>query len=372
MATGFIEWMFLDFREATIESQYGHLQVSRRGFHEYGTSDSFRFILKPGTGADVAKHVHELRSLAPRLVINGLISRDDATIAFTGEGLDAATDVGADDRSLRILTGKKLGPLAADQVLLGRGLSESLGATVGDTVVLLVNLPNGGINAGEVVVVGTFASVSRAYDDSALVLPIQTARKLLKVDGLHKWLVYLTDTRHTESAATRLRKELDPATYEVRTWDQLATFYTRAVALLRGQLDVVRAIVTTIILLGISNTMLMSVVERTGEIGTSMALGTKRGALLRSILAEGAVIGLTGAVTGVAMSLLLGTILSGLQIQMPPPPGLTRGYVARILFTPAAIVEACAIAIVSTALASVYPAWKASRMSIVDALRHNR
>jgi len=371
VARGFTEWMFVDFREATIESQYAHVQVTRPGFHEDGASDPFRYLMPPETGTTAADGVPHLRSLAPRLMLTGLISRGDATISFTGEGIDPAKDL-TEDRSLRVLQGNKLQPSNRTEVLVGRGLAALLGANVGDDVVLLVNTPRGGINALDARVAGIFASVSKAYDDSALLVSIGTARTLLKVQGVHTWLLYLDDTRHTDDVAAGLRQRLDPKAFEVRTWDQLADFYTRSVALLREQLGVVRIIVVAIILLGIGNTMMMSVVERTGEIGTAMALGVRRRTVLGQFLVEGALIGAVGAVAGLALALVTGAAIGALGIDMPPPPGLTRGYIARVLFTAPIILEAPVLAIATTVLASLYPAWKASRMVIVDAIRYNR
>jgi putative ABC transport system permease protein len=371
VASGFIEWMFIDFREATIESQYAHLQITRPGFHEFGTSAPFRYLLPPDTGAKIAQGVAHLRSLGPRLMFTGLVSRGEATISFTGQGFDPATDL-TDDRSLRILEGHKLLPASGNDVLLGRGLAALLGAGVGANVVLLTNLPSGGINALDARVAGIFASVSKAYDDSALLVPITMARTLLKVEGVHSWLLYLDDTRHTQAVAAALREQLDPKLFEVRTWDQLADFYTRSVVLLREQLQVLRIIVVAIIVLSIGNTMTMTVVERTGEIGTSMALGMRRHAVLSQILVEGAMIGAIGTLAGLAVAFIVGTAIDGLGIEMPPPPSLTRGYIAHVFLDTALVLQAPIIAIATTTFASVYPAWKASRMVIVDALRHNR
>nr|AEQ20393.1 LolE permease component of an ABC-transporter system [uncultured bacterium CSL11] len=370
VARGFTEWMFVDFREATIESQYAHLQITRPGFHEDGTSDPFRYVLPRETGRKIAEGVPHVRSLAPRLKLAGLVSRGDATVSFTGEGIDPAIDL-TGDRSLRILQGSKLEPSDRASVLLGRGLAKILGASVGDNVVLLVNTPRGGVNALDARVVGIFASVSKAYDDSALLVSIDTASRLLKVGGAHAWLMYLTDTRHTAEVAASIRQRLDPKEFEVRTWDQLAEFYTRAVALLREQLGVVRIVVVAIILLSIANTMMMAVVERTGEIGTAMALGLRRREIRGQFLLEGSLIGVAGGLAGLLLALVLAGVISALGIEMPPPPSLTRGYVARVLFTPSIVLEALVLAVATTVLASLFPAWKASRMAIVDALRYN-
>ena len=137
-------------------------------------------------------------------------------------------------------------------------------------------------------------------------------------------------------------------------------------------MQAIKLIIAFIILLGISNTMTMNVMERTGEIGTAMALGVKKSGILRQFLCEGALIGGIGGALGVLIGLLLAAIISDIGIPMPPPPGMARGYTGEILITLNMVLEALALAIFTTLIASLYPAWKASRMQIVDALRHNR
>jgi putative ABC transport system permease protein len=247
-----------------------------------------------------------------------------------------------------------------------------MGVQAGDAVVVLVDTPASGLSAIDAKVAGVFESVSKAYDDSALLLHIDAARKLLKVSGAHSWRVYVDETVHTPEVAAALRTRFDAARFEVRTWDQLAEFYTRAVDLFQQQLDVVRFIVVAIILLGISNTMMMSVMERTGEIGTSMALGVRPRILLGQFLLEGALIGLLGSLAGLALAFMTGWGVDALRIDMPPPPGLARGYLAHLSFTSATVLEALLVGIGTTTLASLYPAWRASRLVIVDAIRHNK
>ena len=131
-------------------------------------------------------------------------------------------------------------------------------------------------------------------------------------------------------------------------------------------------IIALIILLSISNTMTMSVMERIGEIGTAMALGVKRTGIMRLFLSEGILLGCIGGLFGLMISVSLANLISNIGIPMPPPPGMARGYTGEILVTWNMTLEALMLAIGTTLVASVYPAWKASRMQIVDALRHNR
>lgn len=57
---------------------------------------------------------------------------------------------------------------------------------------------------------------------------------------------------------------------------------------------------------------------------------------------------------------------------MPPPPGMAHGYVGRIVVTPGLAFDAIVLALVTTFLASLMPAWKAGRLNVVDALRYNQ
>tara|TARA_R110002110_G_scaffold414983_1_gene647336 strand:- start:21343 stop:22569 length:1227 start_codon:yes stop_codon:yes gene_type:complete len=368
VALGFNEAMFDEFREATIRSQFGHLQVSRPGFQDRGRSDPWAYLLPAEIAVD-QDLLPEGATVAPRLLLNGLVSFGEVTLPFMSEGIDPARDM-LDDRSLRMVEGRRLAAGDHRQLVLGQGLASQLEVAVGQSVVLLANTPDGHLGAAEAEVVGIFSSFSQEFDDAALLMPIDLARGLAQVDGAHAWLVFLEDTRDTDAALAPVRASLPGDDFDVQPWHALAEFYARASALFQQQLDLVKAIVVFIILLGISNTMMMSVLERTGEIGTVMALGNKRASVLRGFLIEGALLGLLGAALGVLVALGLGQLLALAEIEMPPPPTFARSYHAGLLITPGMVLETVLIACVTTTLASLYPAWRASRMVIVDAIRH--
>jgi putative ABC transport system permease protein len=124
--------------------------------------------------------------------------------------------------------------------------------------------------------------------------------------------------------------------------------------------------------LSISNTMMMGITERTREIGTSMALGVTRRGILALFVSEGVWLGALGGALGLFLGFAFASIISTVGIPMPPPPGMAHGYTGQILITPRLAVEAFALAVVTTLVASLFPAWKASRLVIVEALRHNQ
>ena len=198
------------------------------------------------------------------------------------------------------------------------------------------------------------------------------AQRLMRASGAHEWVVLLRDTEQTDAVAASIRSQITSTGLEVTAWYDLADFYNKTVKLLSRQVSFVKWMIAIIIVLGISNTMMMTVMERTGEIGTSMALGAKRIQILRRFMAEGMIIGLLGGMAGVLLGLALAAAISRVGIPMPPPPGRTEGYLGEIMVTWPLVADALALAFVTTLAAGVYPAWKASRMNIVDALRRNR
>ena len=372
LASGFIEWIYFDLRESTIRAQLGHLQVVRPGYYDAGRADPFKYLL-PTSGPAVALVERQpgVVAVAPRLYFSGLVSHADTTISFSGEGVSPAQEARLSGSSI-ITAGTALSEADPKGVMLGAGLAHNLGVQVGDGVVLLVSTPSGGVNAVDATVCGIFSTVSKAFDDSALRLPIEMARRLLRVQGAHAWVVLLDHTTRTGKTMTSLRELLPAKEFEVTPWYELADFYNKTVALFSKQLAVMRVIVAAIIVLSISNTMIMGVMERTGEIGTAMALGATSLSVAAQFVAEGIVLGILGGLIGLALSIVLATAISAIGIPMPPPPGMAHGYVGQIRLTPELAAQTFALASLTTLIASVFPAFKASRLPIVDALRTNR
>ena len=372
LAGGFIAWIFDQMRESAIHSQFGHVQIVRPGYYEKGVADPYAFLLPEQSDAlSLVGRLPGFRSLAPRLAFSGLISHGDTTIAFIGDGVDPVNEKPV-SAQVNIVSGRNLEKDDEAAVILGEGLAHAMGVKPDDTVVLLVTTSTGGPGAVEVKVAGTFATTTKEYDDSALRLPIRVARKLMKVKGATSWVVLLDETERTDEATRYLAENLPKLDYEIVPWTALADFYNKTVVLFSKQVSVVKFIIGLIIVLTISNTQMMSVLERTTEIGTSLAIGLRRMTLMRMFVVEGALIGTVGGVLGVLLGFVLAHVISAVGIPMPPPPGMARGFMGEILIVPQLAADALGLALVTTFAASLLPAWKASRLVIVDALRRNQ
>ena len=372
LSGAFIDWIFWATRQGAIQSGLGHIQVERQGFRENGSADLDRYLLPPDSPVlDEIRSMPEVKTVAPRLSFSGLSSFGEATVSFLGEGVDPDRERDFTDISI-IVQGEELSSAAPSGIIMGRGLAANLGVTVGDKVALLARSGNGGINGVDATIRGLFATVSKAYDDSAIRVPLPLANTLLRRPGTHQWIVVLHDTDRTPGMLHRLQQRYANANLEFVPWYDLADFYKKTVVLLSSQMRVVEIIIALIILLLIGNSMVTSVIERTTEIGTTMAMGTRANAVLFQFVAEGLLLGLAGGLLGALLGILFASIIASVGIPMPPPPGQTRGFRAGMILSVPLVANAFAIAAFTAMLAAVYPAWKASRTIIVDALRHNR
>jgi putative ABC transport system permease protein len=371
LAAGYIEWIFWANREEVAIKQYGHIEISKLGYHQEGKSDPLAYILPNSPQAiQTLERMPGVSAVAQRLDFNGLISHGESTLSFLGLGVDPVKDPSM--QNIIIQEGQALDAKDAKGILMGTGLAANMGVKTGDTIVLLTNASGHGLSAVEGHVRGLAKITIKAYDDSLLYVPIATARELLHVQGGHLWIVMLKQTEMTDNVVSRIKQEPLLNKFEIIPWDKLADFYHKTVELFSRQIGVVNLIIASIIVLSISNTMTMSVMERTVEIGTAMALGIRRSRILVLFMLEGGLLGAIGGGLGVLLGYLLATGISIIGIPMPAGPGMAHGFIATIMVTPGIALHAFFLAIITTLIASISPAWRASRLVIVDALRHNR
>src|SRR5262249_33250231 len=205
-------------------------------------------------------------------------------------------------------------------------------------------------------------------DDRAIRMPIAGAQTLLQTKKIERLIVMLRNTDDTAAVHAALARTLRDV--EFKEWSELATFYHQVVLLYNGIFGFLGIVVFAIVVFSVANTILMSVFERTREIGTLMAIGTPRGKVWRMFLLEGLLLGLLGGVLGLAAGALAALAINRANLMLPPPPGYTVGYSLRVMLQTPTLVTAFLISLVTATLSSIVPALKASRLVIVDALGH--
>ena len=371
LSGGFVRDIFIQLGEALIHSQSGHLQVSLAGYFTYGSRSPEKYLIQnPGPLRQTIAAMPEVEDVTMRLHFSGLLNNGRTDWPIVGEGVEPSKEASLSS-FMRIIGGRQLADKDRFGVLVGQGAAKALKLAPGDRVTLLVSTIDGSLNSLDLEVIGIFQSFSKDFDARAVRIPLKTAQELLGSPGVNSVVVQLKRTSDTERVAGALQSTLDPGRYEVRTWTQINDFYGKTVALYDQQFGFLQLIILGMVLLSVANSVNMSVFERMGEFGTMMALGNRGREVRRLILAESAMLGLTGGLVGVGIGAALALVISAIGIPMPPPPNANLGYTAYIRIVPAVLAAAFAVGFIATVLAAVLPAMRVSRTPVVDALRTN-
>lgn len=216
----------------------------------------------------------------------------------------------------------------------------------------------------------------KELDDNYVGMNIGLAQNLIYGRGEHKAsgiVVQLNRSEDLEKARTRLLalfKEhgLD---LEVRDFTQLNPQYNQIIGLFRSIFAFISAIIAIVVLFTVTNAMGMSVVERTGEIGTSRAIGVRRQGIRKQFLTEGSLLGIMGATVGVVLAYFAAYAINRSTITWSPPGQVGRVPLRLYLIGAEWLIVTVWIGLlVVSALAALVPANRAARMVVVDALRH--
>jgi len=195
-----------------------------------------------------------------------------------------------------------------------------------------------------------------------------TNERLLNTQRVSTLGVYLAQMPQTDVIGARLAQE--HPTLRVKTWLDLATFYKAVKDLYNRIFGTLGLIIAVIVVFVVANAMAMAVIERTREIGTLRALGTLPAQLLQTLGLEGLLLGGAGALCGALIALAVTALLLVFPVEMPPPPGQTRGYPLLIAFDAWMYLATMVGMMALTVAASVWVARKTVHLPVVQALAH--
>jgi putative ABC transport system permease protein len=151
----------------------------------------------------------------------------------------------------------------------------------------------------------------------------------------------------------------------------LNPWYTQTLQLFDTIFGFIFVLIGGIVLFTVSNTMTAAVVERTAEVGTVRAVGLRQSGVRRLFLAEGVLLGGAGALSGVVAALVISAAVNSMGLDWLPPGSSTPlPLTIRVWGEPGMIVGSTLGLVAVAAFSAWLPAWRAARLSIVDALRH--
>ena len=310
-----------------------------------------------------------VRQVLPRIAFSGLISNGDKSTVMLATGVEPDAEFAVKGPFLNMTAGHVLASGTKDaEVMLGEGLAKSLKAQPGTSLTLLASTTDGALNALDVRVKGVFSTGVPDIDKRLVYTDIATAQKLLNTRRVSTLGVFLNRMEATGPAQQRIAAANPKLT--VQTWLDQAFFYQSVRGLYNRIFGALGLIIGVIVVFVVTNAMAMAIIERTREIGTLRALGTLPSQLLRTLALEGMVLGGVGAACGALLAFGVSMLLYVVPVQMPPPPGSSRGYPLNVEVDPTLYLATVLAMVALAMLASAWVARRTVHTPVVQALAH--
>ncbi len=319
-----------------------------------------------------------VQAASPRVYSNGLVSATDQSAGVELLGVVPDQEEKITVLQNRIVKGSYLNAQMPNAVLMGDQLAATIGAAVGSKIVLLTTAADGSLGNDLYTVAGLFHTGLSAMDQGLVVMPLASLQRLLRFPPgrIHEVGIKLHDVTTATRTAAALEVKLSKIIpVQVTPWQGLAPELASYVQFNRRVTFILFFIFFLLAAMGIVNTMLMAIIERTRELGMLMAMGMRPTQMVGLIVAEAA--SLAGA------SLILGAVFGSPFLWYLQVHGLSLGSkgssisLAGVVVGPLwygrqdfTVYVQAALGLAATALASaLYPAWRASRFRPAEALR---
>lgn len=365
---GLVNGMVAAMQSAIVFGQTGALQVHRIGYLKSTGGSSLDLDLPSDADfLDKLARVPGVRAVSARIAFAGLVNANDTTSPALISALDPVTERTVCPQRDQIATeGRAFVAGEKEAVVLTPELVRALGLRLGEKAALMTSDKEGAMSAMDLAVVGVYGQPGLPLPEKKIgFVPLAFAQELLHMPGRATELALaVDDLASLDRVKAAVSAALGPD-YEVSTWSELTPFLKDGIASWRFMSTLFTGIFMVVALLGIVNTMLMSVLERTREIGTMMALGVRRRSILALFLLEAAVLGCVGGLAattlGSALAFRIGQ--TGLHFHMSTTTLHVRPFVDLGFF-----VIALGLATLGAVIAAIWPALRASRLRPVTAL----
>lgn len=316
----------------------GHLTISSQGYFSRQESHPMELGLNHSQALiSTLSEVPGVQHILPHVDFSGLISNGQKSSVFVGTGVEPQEFV-VKGSFLDIQAGSVFSvsdSQSGAKIMLGKGLARDLNLKIGDSVTLLATTTDGALNAYDYILTGIFSTGVPELDKRQLYVTLNSAQALLNTNKVSTLSVFLPNISATKPMTERLTKLLHnhAQALQITPWQERAFFYKKVKNLYDLIFGMMGGVLALVVFVALFNSMTMSVIERTREIGTLAALGCYPWEIIRGFLRESALIALLGSVIGIVLSYGLSLFLLWSDIQMPAPPGRTQGYPLMIIFS---------------------------------------
>ncbi len=351
----------------TILLQSGDIQVRAESYNINKLSlDWNNLIASPTQVADQIKGLPGVTGATPRLLASGIITLGENSRGVQVIGIDPQ---GQPNQIFRqgLVAGDFITADDRDGILIGKPLADKFHLGPGQQVSLLVNTSNGSVDQQTFTVRGVYSTNSSAYDENTVFMPLAKAQAFTGAQD-HASIIFVLLSNH--DMANSVAAAIQSPGYKVLTWHEMNAVITQTEDMANSFMVLFYLIVLGITATVVTNTLVMSVFERTREIGILQAIGMRARRITAQFLAEAGLIATGGVIVGILLGILINFVFSrvGYYIGNYGITGMLIGDRLYSQLTVNDVIRLSILTYVITLVASLYPAIMASRMDPVEAL----
>ena len=365
--------------EGAVNLDTGHFQIQKVEEHPEG--GSLPLIDDPGKILAIVDQTKGISWHTVRLDLPALVAVGDRSQGILVQGVIPDEISRINPIKNLIISGKYLSGDGRSAVI-GTALARLLRLKVGDEMILLGAHPDAGLGVAKARVVGIFDAPDEKMNRSIVQVDIGLARQLVNRPHAATAIIGFTsgvegpwDAWKINRVVTSLRKEI-PSGYKVLDWKELSPTLATYMRIARPVLSAFAGIFFVLGGLVVLNTVYLSVLERTHELGIIISLGASRLQVMRMILTEAGILGVAGGASGAlsgASLVWIVELLGGLRL-----PGPYTRFLKAIGMTPLLHLRVTPIEVLGSALAMIgvailaawYPAHRAANLEPMEAIRH--
>lgn len=359
------------------DSMLGHIQVHKKGYVASIDNLPLNLNLQPKAFQkveEVLAEIPEVDAYSPRLKFGGVFSNFVESTNIRLNAIDPDKELAALPLfASRIKSGQKT--IKPGEILIPELLAKGMKIKTGDIAVVVATNEDGSVNGYQFTVSGVVSSVTGPGGRDGYI-HIQDGRQILRLEKpeISEVAIRLKKLSDLESVEARLQetlgKEMNPKgkpAFEIHPWKKLTPFFN-VVRMIDVMTFFIKLMLIAIVLISVMNVMIMAVYERTREIGTIAAIGTLPGRILSMFVIEGLSLGILGAASGTILGSVALFVLNALQIRFNF--GRAKGLILNASLNPVDIITIALIVVAVAVLAGFRPAYQASRLEPIEALRH--
>ncbi len=353
-----------------VDRHLAHIQIHLPGFTK--DKDIKKFIPDGQNIAAAIRSLPGVKGVSARTLIQGMAASPNSSYGVNIYAIQPAQARQVTRIYERIVSGTYLDSQKRNPIIIGKKLAKRLNLKLHSKIVLSFEDLNGNIMYMACRVVGLFKTAAADFDESTVFLRQKDLSRLLGGPPVvHEIAIRLQNSALIPQVQARLQKEYPQL--QVQNWNEIAPELSFLAQTMDMYAYVFVGIILLALLFGITNTMLMSVVERTREFGVLIAIGMKKVRVFTMLILETIMLTFTGGIAGIAITALSVSLLarSGVDFSFYAASLESFGSSAIIYPSlPAAMYFILTLMILITAnISAFYPAWKATHILPAKAIR---